>query len=74
MRGHATLRDRPHLPVVAEAIELAVAADADAAAGSHDIVCCFRHLGEIILLVHEPAAGVTGVAELAADAAARLAG
>src|SRR5688500_9562652 len=37
-RRRAAARDGPHLPVVAEPLELAVAADADAAARVHDLL------------------------------------
>ena len=68
-RRHPALRDRPHLPMVAESIELTMAADADSSTGFHDVARGLRDARKVVLVVHEPAAGVAA-AEAAADAAA----
>src|SRR5206468_12432682 len=56
MVRHAARRHHPHLPLVAESLQLPVAADADTPAGLDDLL---RERGvqwKGVFLVHEPAA------------------
>ena len=71
MVRHAAALHQPQLPVVAESLELAVAADADATAGLHDLVRDLRFLEVRILLLHEPAAPEFPPPKLPSHAAAR---
>ena len=57
--------------MVAEPLQLPVTADADTAAGLHDLVRDLRFLEERILLLHEPATGVSAAGEAAPHATSR---
>src|SRR5438045_215411 len=54
---HAAGRHHPHLPLIAESLELAVATDADAAARLDHLLRELSTEGEGVLFVHEPSAG-----------------
>ena len=56
VRLHAAARDVPHLPVHAESLQLAVAAESDAAARFDDLLRLLGEQLERVLAVAEPAA------------------
>ncbi len=53
-RGETTAREGPHLPVVAQALELSVAADPHSSSRPHDLGRLRRRLREDMLVLVEP--------------------